>query len=162
LLDLVVYLSSEFLKFTLCNNYWHNRFGDNDLFLVGTVIIPSAFAFIPFLLHSCPKSNVEHELLWVQPVMLAYVMLWAAHSLAVALPLPWQKHLITNSSARISPSMVQHDWSRIISLLGSPALSPKTRGYSSGRKSGQKQSPRPRIPVIKKAKSRHPAPQIAA
>jgi hypothetical protein len=105
------------------------------------------------LLTAFETPDVVHEQLWVQFVMLAYVQLWAAHSLAVSLPRPWEKHLKSDSSQRISPSKVQQDWYRIISQFGSPAVSPKPRGYSSGRKSGQTQSPRPRLPLIKKAKS---------
>ncbi len=105
--------------------------------------------------------DVEHEQQWVKFVMLAYLQLWAAHSLAVALPRPWEKHLLPVSFARISPSKVQQDWFRIISQLGFPAVSPKTRGYSSGRKLGQNQSLRPPIPVIKKRKSHASIPDIA-
>lgn len=114
------------------------------------------------LLTAFETPDVEHEQQWVKFVMLAYVQLWAAHSLAVSLPRPWEKHLLTISSARISPSKVQQDWFRIISQLGSPAVSPKPRGYSSGRKSGEFQSPRPRRSVVKKRKSPASAPKIPA
>ena len=114
------------------------------------------------LLTAFETPDVEHEQQWVKFVMLAYVQLWAAHFLAVSLPRPWEKHLISFPSARISPSKVQQDWFRIISQLGSPAVSPQPRGYSSGRKSGAKQSPRPRLPVIKKRKSHTSVPKIAA
>jgi hypothetical protein len=114
------------------------------------------------LLTAFQTPDVVHAQLWVQLVMLAYVQLWAAHTLAVALPRPWEKHLKSDSSDRISPSKVQQDWYRIISQFGSPSVSPQPRGYSSGRKSGQFQSPRPRLPVIKKAKSRLSTPQVAA
>jgi hypothetical protein len=114
------------------------------------------------LLTAFETPDVVHAQRWVQLVMLAYVQLWAAHTLAVALPRPWEKHLKSDSSQRIGPSKVQQDWYRIISQFGSPSVSPQPRGYSSGRKSGQIQSPRPHFPVIKKAKSRHPTPQIAA
>lgn len=110
------------------------------------------------LLTAFETPDVEHEQQWVKFVMLAYVQLWAAHSLAVSLPHPWEKHLISVPSARISPSKVQQDWFRIISQLGSP----KNRGYSSGRKSGENQPPRPRLPVIKKCKSPASAPKISA
>jgi hypothetical protein len=113
----------------------------------------SRFGKQNLLLTTFETPDVEHEQQWVKFVMLAYVQLWAAHSLAVSLPRPWEKHLLTVSSTRISPSKVQQDWLRIISQLGSPAVSPKPRGYSSGRKSGEIQSPRPRLPVIKKRKS---------
>jgi len=114
------------------------------------------------LLNTFATSDVEHEQQWVKFVMLAYVQLWAAHSLAVSLPRPWEKHLISVPSARISPSKVQQDWFRIISQLGSPAVSPQPRGYSSGRKSGEIQSPRPRLPVIKKRTSPASVPKIPA
>jgi hypothetical protein len=112
------------------------------------------------LLTAFATPDVEHEQQWVKFVMLAYVQLWAAHALAVSLPHPWEKHLISVPSARISPSKVQQDWFRIISQLGSPSVSPKPRGYSSGRKSGEIQSPRPRLPVIKKRKSPASVPKI--
>jgi len=114
------------------------------------------------LLTAFETPDVEHEHQWVQFVLLAYVQLWAAHFLAVSLPRPWEKHLLTVSSTRISPSKVQQDWFRIISQLGSPAVYPKPRGYSSGRKSGESQSPRSRHPVIKKRKSHASVPKIAA
>jgi DDE superfamily endonuclease len=114
------------------------------------------------LLNTFATPDVEHEQQWVKFVMLAYVQLWAAHSLAVSLPRPWEKHLLTVPSARISPSKVQQDWFRIISQLGSPAVSPQPRGYSSGRKSGEIQSPRPRLSVIKKRKSPASVPKIPA
>ena len=114
------------------------------------------------LLTAFETPDVEHEQQWVKFVMLAYVQLWAVHSLVVALARPWEKHLISVPSARLSPSKVQQDWFRIISQLGSPAVSPKPRGYSSGRKSGEIQSPRPRLPVIKKRKSPASVPKIPA
>ena len=114
------------------------------------------------LLTAFQTPDVVHAQRWVQIVMLAYLQLWAAHTLAVALPRPWEKHLKATPSQRISPSKVQQDWYRIISQFGSPSVSPKPRGYSSGRKSGQCQSPRPRLPVIKKAKSQRSSPKIAA
>ena len=98
-------------------------------------------------------TDVEREQQWVQFVMLAYVQLWAAQVLAVALPRPWERYLSSNPSARISPSKVQQDWNRIISQLGTPAPEVKPRGKSSGRQLGQTQTPRPRLPVVKKGKS---------
>jgi len=120
------------------------------------------FAKQNLLLTAFETPDVEHEQQWLKFVMLAYVQLWAAHSLAVSLPRPWEKHLISVPSARISPSKVQQDWFRIISQLGSPAVSPKTRGYSSGHKSGQTQSLRPRLAVIKKRKFPASVPKIPA
>jgi hypothetical protein len=120
------------------------------------------FAKQNLLLTAFETPDVDHEQQWVKFVMLAYIHLWAAHSLAVNLPRPWEKHLVSVPSTRISPSKVQQDWFRIISQLGSPAVSPKLRGYSSGRKSGENQSLRPRLPVIKKHKSPPSVPKIPA
>lgn len=114
------------------------------------------------LLNAFQTPDVIHEERWVKMVMLAYVQLWMAHSLAISLPRPWEKGLKVVPSARISPSKVQQDWFRIISHLGTPAVPPKPRGFSSGRKSGQTQSPRPPLPVIKKGKSKIHKPAVAA
>ena len=114
------------------------------------------------LLTAFETPDVEHEQQWVQFVMLAYVQLWAAHLLAVALPRPWERYLNIKPSARISPSKVQQDWNRIISQLGTPANESKPRGKSSGRQLGQSQSPRPRLPVVIKSKSQKPNIEKAA
>lgn len=42
------------------------------------------------LLSAFETPDVEHEQHWVQLVMLAYLELWAAHALALALPRPWE------------------------------------------------------------------------
>ena len=114
------------------------------------------------LLSDFETPEVEHEQQWVQLVMLAYVQLWAAHILAVALPRPWEVSINPDPSARISPSKVQQDWNRIISQLGTPAAAPKPRGISPGRQLGHSQTPRPRFPVVKKTKSKKSVTKIAA
>lgn len=115
------------------------------------------------LLTAFQTPVVQHEQQWVYLVMLAYVQLWAAHFLAVALPRPWEQHSYNiDPSPRITPSKVQQDWNRIISQLGSPAVPPQPRGKSSGRNLGQSQTPRPRHPVVKKGKSPNLPPQVAA
>jgi hypothetical protein len=114
------------------------------------------------LLSDFETPDVEHEQNWVYLVMLAYVQLWAAHALAVALPRPWERHLKPDPEARISPSKVQQDWHRIISQLGTPASAPKPRGKSPGRRLGQAQTARTRFSVVKKGKSRTPQTEIAA
>jgi hypothetical protein len=45
---------------------------------------------------------------------------------------------------------VQRDFQRIISLIGTPTRSPKTRGNSIGRVQGQVQTQRTKHPVVKK------------
>lgn len=115
------------------------------------------------LLNGFETPQVEHEEQWIHLVNLAYVQLWAAHLLVVALPRPWETNLKqSDPSARISPSKVQQGWYSIISQLGSPAVAPKPRGFSQGRPLGQSQTPRPRLPVVKKGKSQNTAPGIAA
>ena len=114
------------------------------------------------LLSDFETPDVAHEQNWVYLVMLAYVQLWAAHALAVALPRPWERNLQPDSEARISPSKVQQDWNRIISQLGTPAAAPKPRGKSPGRQLGQTQTARTRFSVVKKGKSRTSQTEIAA
>ena len=84
--------------------------------------------------------------------MPAYVNLWSARNLAVLLPRPWEQYLKANESVKITPSLVQRDFSRIISQIGTITKSPKRRGYSSGRIKGYKKAPRSRHQVIKKTK----------
>jgi hypothetical protein len=115
------------------------------------------------LLNGFETPEVEHEEQWIDLVNLAYVQLWAAHLLVVALPRPWETNLKpSDPSTRISPSKVQQGWNSIISQLGTPAVLPKPRGNSQGRQLGQSQTPRPRLPVIKKGKSQNTVPTIAA
>ena len=94
--------------------------------------------------------DVEHEENWFKLTLIAYVNLWAARKLAVVLPRDWEQYLKTNKSIKITPSLVQRDFSRIISTLGTIAKSPQRRGYSSGRIKGYKKAPRTRHQVIKK------------
>jgi DDE superfamily endonuclease len=115
------------------------------------------------LLNGFETPVLDHEEQWIALVNLAYVQLWAAHLLVVALPRPWETNLKqSDPSARISPSKVQQAWNSIISQLGTPAVAPKPRGISQGRPLGQSQTPRPRLPVIKKGKSQNTLPAIAA
>jgi DDE superfamily endonuclease len=114
------------------------------------------------LLNGFETPVLDHEEQWIALVNLAYVQLWAAHLLVVALPRPWETNLKqSDPSARISPSKVQQGWNSIISQLGTPAVAPKPRGISQGRPLGQSQTPRPRLPVIKKGKSQNTVPAIA-
>ena len=104
------------------------------------------------LMTAYSTPDVEHEENWVKLTLLAYVNLWAAKNLAVVLPRPWENYLTQNESLKVSPSLVQRDFYRIISTLGTIAKSPKRRGYSSGRIKGYKKVPRSRYQVIKKTK----------
>lgn len=104
------------------------------------------------LMNSYFTPDVEHEENWVKLTLLAYVNLWAARKLATVLPRPWEQYLKQDESVKVTPSLVQRDFSRIIQTIGLSAKSPKHRGFSSGRIKGEKKVRRTRHPVIKKTK----------
>ena len=104
------------------------------------------------LMSAYSTPDVNHEENWFKLTLLAYVNLWSARNLAIVLPRPWEQYLKANESVKITPSLVQRDFSRIISQIGTSAKSPKRRGYSSGRIKGYKKVPRTRHQVIKKQK----------
>ena len=106
------------------------------------------------LLNASGTPEVEHEENWVEISFLAYVQLWAARKLAFSLPQPWERYLPQKQPGFLSPSLVQRDMNRIITEIGTPANSPKPRGFSSGRTTGMIQTPRTRHQVIKKGKKR--------
>jgi len=106
--------------------------------------------------------DVEHEENWIRLVMLSYVQLWAAKDLATYLPRPWERSHDTTNSSTVTPSVVQRDFHRIISLLGKPGHSPKTRGNSPGRVTGHTQPKRTVHPVVKKQSKSTPTKQKAA
>lgn len=47
--------------------------------------------------------------------------------LAVHLPRPWERYLKSTVCQKITPSMVQRNYQRIITQIGTPANSPKQR-----------------------------------
>ncbi|MDJ0718568.1 MAG: NF041680 family putative transposase [Prochloraceae cyanobacterium] len=104
------------------------------------------------LMTSYLTPEVKHEENWFKLTLLAYVNLWAARNLAVVLPRDWEQYLKTDREVKITPSLVQRDFYRIISQIGQITKSPKPRGYSSGRIKGYKKTPRTRYQVIKKSK----------
>ncbi len=110
------------------------------------------------LMAAYQTPDVEHEENWMQIVALAYMQLWLARDLAEALPRPWERYLPEAKRETASPSTVQRDFGRIIRQIGTPAEPPKPRGKSPGRAKGERQQPRKRHPVIKKAqKASQPA-----
>ena len=116
------------------------------------------------LLNASATPEVEHEENWVQLSFLAYVQLWAARKLASSLPRRWERYLPQKTEGFLSPSLVQRDLNRIITEMGTPANSPKRRGFSEGRATGMIQTPRTHHEVIKKAKKAkklEPSPPIA-
>ena len=106
------------------------------------------------LMNAYSTPEIHHEENWFQLTLLAYVNLWKARKLATVLPRPWESYLTTSEVVKITPSLVQRDFERIISQLGTPAQSPKRRGYSPGRIKGKKKGPRTRHQVIKKQSKR--------
>jgi hypothetical protein len=98
--------------------------------------------------------EVEHEQNWIQLVLLAYAQLWAAKELAIHLPRPWERYLKRCVCQKITPSMVQRNYQRIITQIGTPAHFPKHRGFSPGRANGECPSPRLRHKIVKKDKTR--------
>lgn len=114
------------------------------------------------LMAAFQTPEVKHEENWVQLTLLAYTQLWVARELAHHLPRPWERYLPTNLNAQITPSVVQRDLTRIIAQIGTPAVSPKPRGYSPGRNKGCSLPPRPKQEVIKKSqKQRNNLPSSA-
>jgi len=101
------------------------------------------------LMGSDQTPDVEHEENWVQLTLLAYVQLWAARELVDNLPRPWEKYHHKKNHNFITPSLVQRDFYRIIKQIGTPAVSPKPRGFSRGRNPGELREKRKRHPVIK-------------
>jgi hypothetical protein len=85
---------------------------------------------------------------WWQFVHLAYLQLWVARSLAENQPRPWERALTRTHPQSLSPTRVQRDFARIIRQIGTPASSPKRRGYSPGRQTGTILTHRPRLPVV--------------
>ena len=112
------------------------------------------FAKNKLLLNNYSTPNIEQEEKWVELVCLSYVNLWAARNLAVNIPYDWEKYYQKKTPSKITPSMVQKDFNRIIRTFGSGTVSPKLRGYSSGRKKGTKMTPRKQYPVVKKTSTK--------
>ncbi len=106
--------------------------------------------------------DVEHEENWIRLVMLSYVQLWAAKDLASHLPRPWERPKEQSNDKIVTPSVVQRDFQTIISEIGKPGHSPKPRGNSLGRVTGQTQPKRSKHPLVKKESKSTPDKQKAA
>ena len=128
-----------------CYEAYRQRYDMEHLFRFGKQKLLMNAYFTP---------DVSHEENWFQLTLLAYVQLWAARKIAVCLPRPWESYLTKNEPQKITPSLVQRDFYRIISQIGTPAISPKPRGFSLGRIKGEKKLPRQRYQVIKKQSQR--------
>lgn len=102
------------------------------------------------LLADFQTPEVEREEHWWQLTHFAYAQLWMARHVAHALPRPWERSLPVMKQRRMSPTLVQRDFARIIRQLGAPAQPPKPRGNSPGRQMGTRLPRRPRQKVVVK------------
>jgi len=100
----------------------------------------------------------EREAAWWQLVHLAYLQLWVARHVVACLPRPWERNLPAMKAHRISPTLVQRGFGRIIRQFGTPAKAPKPRGYSSGWRSGRNRQPRQRHKVVLKGQKQESSP----
>ncbi len=110
------------------------------------------------LLDDFQTPEEKHEEAWWQLVHLAYLQLWVARHLVTCLPRPWERNLPAMKAARISPSLVQRGFERIIRQFGTPAKAPKPRGNSPGWVIGRKRKPRERHKVVVKGQRQENSP----
>jgi len=110
------------------------------------------FAKRRLLLTAYQTPDVAHEEAWWQIVFLAYLQLWLARPQAQAVYRPWEQYLPQCRRKALSPAQVQRDFARILRPLGTPARPVKRRGNSPGRPQGYRLTPRPRYPVVRKAR----------
>jgi len=94
--------------------------------------------------------DLEREERWWHLVHLAYLQLWVAHDAAAHSPRPWERYLPQHKLEKITPTLVQRDFDRLISQFGTPAKVPKPRGKSPGRKKGFRLPPRVHHKVLRK------------
>jgi hypothetical protein len=102
------------------------------------------------LLADYQTPEVEREERWWQLAHLAYLQLWVAREATTSLPRPWERSLPQHKSGKITPTLVQRDFERLISQFGTPAKVPKPRGKSPGRQKGFRLPGRQRHKVFKK------------
>lgn len=110
------------------------------------------------LLDDFQTPDDTREEAWWQLVHVAYLQLWVARHLVQSLPRPWERNLPTMKATRISPSLAQRGFERIIRQFGTPAKAPKARGNSPGWTSGRKRKPRKRHKVVLKGQIKANSP----
>jgi len=86
---------------------------------------------------------------WSDLMPLLSWQLWLAREECMDHPLPWQA-----PQDSLSPGRVAQAFAGILAAIGTPAPPPKQRGKSPGRAKGEKPSPRPRYPTVKKRASK--------
>ncbi|PSF26382.1 hypothetical protein C7H19_25140 [Aphanothece hegewaldii CCALA 016] len=108
------------------------------------------YRFIKQRLHwTLPALSTPHQSeRWSDLMPLMTWQLWLARDLVQEHHLPWQKPQKSLSPGRVAQSMLE-----LLIEMGTPALSPKPRGKSTGWETGKKRNKRIRYPVVKKRKS---------
>ncbi len=94
--------------------------------------------------------DLKREERWWHLVHLAYLQLSVAREASACFPNPWERNLPQHKAMKITPTLVQRDFERLISQFGTPAKAPKPRGKPPGRQKGFQLSPRARHTVLKK------------
>jgi hypothetical protein len=110
------------------------------------------------LLDRFQTPDAVHEETWWQLGHIAYAQLWMARNVARSFPHPWERYLPTMQERRMSPTLVQRDFGRVIREIGTPAQPPKRRGNSPGRCKGAKLQPRLRHRVVVKSQQQATGP----
>jgi hypothetical protein len=95
----------------------------------------------------------EHEENWTMLTGLAYAQLFAARTCATAIVRPWERPPDLESTAVLSPSMVQRDFGHLIRQVGTPARAPKLRNLATGPVPGTSLGPRTRHAVVRRARA---------
>ena len=103
------------------------------------------------LLADYQTPETEREERWWQLAHLVDLQLWVARIATNSLPRPWERYLPQHRSGRVTPTLVQRDFERLLSQFGTPANAPKPRGKSPGRKKGFHLPPRKRQEVLRKS-----------
>lgn len=105
------------------------------------------------LLDQYQTPETKHEEKWWLLGHLTYLQLWMARSVAQAVPRPWEVTPPVDPKQPLPAAHVQRDFERIIPQFGTPAIAPKHRGYSPGRRKGTVLPPRPHPAVVYKSKT---------
>jgi hypothetical protein len=84
---------------------------------------------------------------WTWLVVAAYTQLRLARSCVEDRRLPWERHLQPHT---LTPYRVRRGFSALLSVLGTPAKSPKLSGRSPGRPKGRRSGPALLYPALKK------------
>lgn len=110
------------------------------------------------LLDAYQTPNVEHEELWWQFCMLAYMQLYLGKDNIANSVQPWERYLpeyknIKNKTkSTITPSHTQRGFADLLKIIGTPAKPSVARGKTSGRQVGATQIKRELMPIIFKSK----------